>query len=59
MNRDELKKAISDTLNLIVEVKVQIDHETDPVKIAELMFKKKDLQYLQLWQIEQWGMLGE
>lgn len=49
MDPEELKAAIIDTLDKIQEVKAQIE---------ELLEVKHELQYLQLWQVDQLKKIG-
>jgi hypothetical protein len=53
MNLEELKQAIAATLAAIEQVKEDIEKTTDPTEKRKLIRHKKELQYLQLWHIEQ------
>lgn len=54
MTREELQKAIGSTQFQIRKVEVQIEAEVNPHELRKLERYMKDLQYLQLWQIELW-----
>ncbi|TEB13336.1 hypothetical protein [Pelotomaculum propionicicum] len=51
--REELQEAITRTLEEIVKLKQQIAQAADPKEKRRLKRKKKELQYLQLWHIDQ------
>ncbi len=53
MNRTDLEQAITLTLDKITQVKQQIEETTDPEEKQKLIREKKELQYLQLWNIDQ------
>ena len=53
MNREELQQAITETLAEIEQVKLAIEEATDPREAKKMLVKLKELQYLQLWHIEQ------
>lgn len=53
MTREELQKAIILTKANIDKVKQQIKHSTVPQEKRQLLLKKRELQYLQLWHLEQ------
>lgn len=53
MTRDELQEAIARTLAEIEEVKQQIAQAADPREKRRLNRRKRELQYLQLWHIDQ------
>jgi len=53
MNHEELQRAISDTLEKIEYIKSEIDQATDSSERKKLIRQKRELQYLQLWHIEQ------
>ncbi|TEB07863.1 hypothetical protein Psch_01418 [Pelotomaculum schinkii] len=55
MNREELNKAMEQTINDISEVKRQIAGATESQEIERLEGKLKELEALQLWQIEKLG----
>lgn len=55
MNREELNKAIEQTINDIAEVKRQIAGTTDSQEIELLGVKLKELEALQLQQIVKLG----
>jgi len=55
MNREEINKAIEQTIHDISEVKRQLAGATDPQEIELLDGKLKELEALQLWQIEKLG----
>lgn len=55
MNREELNRAMEQTINDISEVKRQLAGTTDANEIALLEGKLKELESLQLWQIEKLG----
>ena len=55
MNREELNKAIEQTINDISEVKRQIAGANDMQEIELLEVKLKELEALQLRQIEKLG----
>ena len=59
MTYDELIKEIINTVNQIEDTKVKLDHETDPVQIAELIFRQKELEYIQVSQQEQLKLMKE
>jgi hypothetical protein len=52
MNRRELEQAMERTLNEIEDVKRRIATTTDPQERQQLIRKKKELQYLQLWHMD-------
>jgi len=53
MNREELQQAITATLEEIEHIKHEIDEAADPQEEKKLIQRKRELQYLQLWHIEQ------
>lgn len=55
MNREDLNRAMEQTINDISEVKRQLAISTDAKEIAFLETKLKELEALQLWQIEKLG----
>ncbi|NMC28019.1 MAG: hypothetical protein GYA42_07710 [Syntrophomonadaceae bacterium] len=58
MDRTELQQAIKDTLLAIEAIKREIAATTDPARMQELTRRKKELQYLQLWHLEQLELKG-
>ncbi len=54
MNHLELQEAIEKTLEGIQALKQQIEKASDPREEKRLKRKLKELQYLQLWHIEQY-----
>ena len=59
MNREELEVAIERTLDEIMQIKKEIDETDDLPKRKRLIQRKKELQYLQLWHIDQLESLKE
>jgi hypothetical protein len=59
MERTELEKAILDILQEIERIKSEIDVSRDAARIGLLTRRKKELQYLQLWQMEQLALLPD
>lgn len=53
MTREELQEAITRTKAEIEEVKQQIAQAADPREKRRLIRRKRELQYLQLWHIDQ------
>jgi len=53
MNRAELQQAITETLEEIQGIKEQINQAPDPRGETMLRRRLKELQYLQLWHLEQ------
>lgn len=53
MNREELEQAIAATLTKIEQIKDELENTADPTEKRKLIRYKKELQYLQLWHIEQ------
>lgn len=53
MNREELQTAITATLAKIEQLKAEIEQNADAAQRQKLIRRKKELQYLQLWHIEQ------
>lgn len=53
MTCNELQAAITRTLAEIEEVKQQIAQAADPQEERRLIRKKRELQYLQLWHLDQ------
>lgn len=53
MNQDELQQAMAATLAEIEQINRDIDKAIDPKDERALILRKKELQYLQLWRIEQ------
>ncbi len=58
MDRKELQEAIKGTLLAIEAIKKEVEATTDPARLQELTRRKKELQYLQLWHLEQLEQLG-
>jgi hypothetical protein len=52
MTRSDLKQAILQTLENILRVKEEMDRASDPKEVSRLRRKLKELQYLQIWQME-------
>ena len=62
MTREELEKAIEETKHEIYQAKEQLDQVTDPRDEKKLVARLKELQYLQLWHVDQlktWEQLLE
>jgi len=59
MNREELEVVIERTLDEIMQIKKEIDETDDLPKRKRLIQRKKELQYLQLWHIDQLESLKE
>lgn len=58
MNKHEIQEAITATLDEIMKVKEQIAQAEEGSKEQRrLRLQLKELQYLQLWHIEQYGNL--
>lgn len=55
MNREELNRAIEQTINDIAEVKRKLAAAADAYETKLLEDKLKELEALQLWQIEKLG----
>lgn len=53
MNLEELKAAITATLAEIEQVKDRLEKTADTKEARQLLQRKKELQYLQLWHLEQ------
>lgn len=53
MTLEELQKAIKRTISEIEEVKMEIVKATSPLEKCRLKRRKKELQYLQLWHLDQ------
>lgn len=53
MTNAELQQAITNTAEEIWELQQQIEHASDPREQKKLMRKLKELQYLQLWHLDQ------
>lgn len=53
MTREQLQEAIESTKLEIVDLKQQIRQTTDPRQARKLTIKLRELQYLQLWHIDQ------
>ncbi|HOV79343.1 MAG TPA: hypothetical protein PK728_04495 [Bacillota bacterium] len=53
MTRQELQAAITRTLEEIEQVKRQIETAADEREKRRLVRRKRELQYLQLWHIDQ------
>ena len=53
MNREEIQRAIAATSEEIMKLKEQIALATDRREKKRLQIMLKELQYLQLWHIEQ------
>ncbi|MCL5125199.1 MAG: hypothetical protein M1511_12000 [Deltaproteobacteria bacterium] len=53
MTRNELQEAFTRTLKEIKLIKRQIKDATDPREKRNLIRRKRELQYLQLWHINQ------
>lgn len=53
MNHAELQQAITNTAEEIWELQQQIEHASDWREQKKLMRKLKELQYLQLWHLDQ------
>jgi len=53
MNREELQDAIENTKVQIYEIKQQIAQTADPREKRRLTRRKRELQYLQLWHLDQ------
>ncbi len=52
MTRSELEQSILLTLENILRVKEEIDRASEPKEVSHLRLKLKELQYLQIWQME-------
>jgi len=55
MTHDELEKAIKHTKEEIYRMKQQIEENNDTKEKRRLQRGLKELQYLQLWQLDQLG----
>jgi len=53
MNREDLKRAIEDTLEDIDQINNEIKKTADPFEKRKLIRRKREMQYLQLWHIAQ------
>ena len=53
MNLEELQAAITATLAEIEQVKDRLEKTADVTEVRQLLRRKKELQYLQLWHLEQ------
>jgi tmRNA-binding protein len=53
MTCEELQEAINRTKAEIEEVKQQIAQAADPREKRRLILRKRELQYMQMWHIEQ------
>jgi hypothetical protein len=53
MDADDIQEAINKTVQEIDQVKLEIDSATDPKERRKLFRKLKDLQFLQLWNLDQ------
>lgn len=53
MTPEELDKAIHETKQEIYEVREQLEQTTNPREERMLIARLKELQYLQLWHIDQ------
>jgi len=58
MDKEELREAIKATLTAIEAVKQELEATTDPARMQVLKRRKKELQYLQLWHLEQLELIG-
>lgn len=54
MKQEELKQAIHECLKEIRLLKEQMEQTQDPLERMRLARRKKDLHYLQLWQIKKY-----
>ncbi|MGI6551013.1 MAG: hypothetical protein ACOX4Q_13445 [Syntrophomonadales bacterium] len=52
MARSELEQSILQTLENILRVKEKMDRACDQTEIRRLQLRLKELQYLQIWQME-------
>jgi len=52
MTRKELLEAIEETKQEIYHVKEQLEQTTDPRHEKKILSRLKELQYLQLWQMD-------
>jgi len=59
MTRSELEQKILLTLENILRVKEDIDQACDPKEVLRLRRKLKELQYLQMWQVEKLERMSE
>jgi len=55
MTEQELREAIDRTKVEIYKIKNQLKSSTDPRKQKHLKARLKELQYLQLWHLDQLG----
>lgn len=55
MNENELRTAIDQTKRQIYGLKQQIDETSDLQEKCQLQRRLKELQYLQLWHLDQLG----
>jgi len=55
MTEQELREAIDRTKAEIYEIKHQLKSSTDPKKQKHLKSRLMELQYLQLWHLDQLG----
>ncbi len=53
LTREQLQDAIESTLQEIVAIKQQIKQTPDPRESRKLTRKLRELQYLQLWHVDQ------
>lgn len=53
VTREELQEAYTRTLAEIVRIKEQIEASADPREKRRLLLRKRELQYLQLWHMDQ------
>jgi len=57
MTREELQEAIFQTMKDITQIKQKLDGAVGPKERRKLRLKKKELQYLQLWCLDQLDQL--
>lgn len=55
MDEKELSAAIDQTKDQIYQIKQQIEETSNPQEKSRLQHKLKELQYLQLWHLDQLG----
>lgn len=53
ITRQYIQNAIIRTRRQIVQIKKQIEKTSDPREIRRLIRRKRELQYLQLWHMDQ------
>jgi hypothetical protein len=53
MDADDIQEAINKTMQEIDQVKQELARTTDPNERQKLSRKLKDLQFLQLWNLDQ------